>query len=299
VIAALPQLFGYGDRSLTASPDVGRTLYLCKGIAARQTVRLLSMQASAIRRCATLNDRTGCSGPAICLIVSSSVANENRMGSCCIRLTSLDTPILTDRLGANMIHRATSHFGQCALCREERVLRDSHLMPKWVYRRLRRATGNDGSPVFVSRGAAVQTSRQVTKHLLCDDCENRFGTREDYVAGMTEVDSGGKIKLAHHVSRQDSPSGRLVSISSTVETDQITYFAASIIWRACVMGHGCRLGRYEADFRSYLLGEAEFPSVAAISMAILETPETNLIKPVYWTTLPTSKRAGGYGCTDS
>lgn len=161
-------------------------------------------------------------------------------------------------------------IGTCALCQKKADLQDSHLIPKWAYKRVCEADPEGAkAPVCVADGNAILSNRQTTQHLLCADCEQRFSKCEDYVARLTELDNG-RIKLFGNITRLDTPEKVLASLNKDVEADQIAYFAASLIWRACVMKRGCRLGPYEQKFRQYLLGNTKFPPEAAISVGLFE-----------------------------
>src|SRR5262245_24834471 len=71
-------------------------------------------------------------------------------------------------------------FGQCGLCREERDLRSSHLLPAGVYAIVRRWTAGE-HPVFMTLGGSFFTDAEVQAHLLCDEHELLFSQRgEDW-----------------------------------------------------------------------------------------------------------------------
>lgn len=180
----------------------------------------------------------------------------------------------------------------CALCKNEADLVDSHLIPRWAYKRVLEADGGEEkAPVLVSAGAACYSNVQTTKHLLCTDCEGRFSKREDYVARLTRINEAGQPRIFDYVKRLDTPTGILAELSNDVDVESIAYFAASIIWRGCAMNLGCVLGPYEIQFRNFLLGVAPFPKDAVLSMGILEqTP--NILSPYGWVTEPTSTKAG-------
>src|SRR5579863_4191438 len=85
--------------------------------------------------------------------------------------------------------------GPCALCREERLLCDSHLLPKAIYRLMRDPDLKNPNPVHVVRdGAAVATSKQITDYLLCEECEQQFRRcGEDWA--MAQCYREGSFKL--------------------------------------------------------------------------------------------------------
>ncbi|MBI2306735.1 MAG: hypothetical protein HYU78_05470 [Rhodocyclales bacterium] len=161
-------------------------------------------------------------------------------------------------------------IGTCALCQKTADLQNSHLIPKWAYRRACEVDPGDAkAPVYVAGGNAVLSNKQTTRHLLCSDCEQRFSNRENYVAGLTELDNG-QIKLFRNITRLDTPKKVLASLNNELDGDQIAYFAASVMWRGCVMTGGCKLGLYEPRFRQYLLGTSGFPPEAAISVGLFD-----------------------------
>src|SRR5262245_63849308 len=72
--------------------------------------------------------------------------------------------------------------GVCALCRRQRELRDSHLLPAAIYKLLRDPQRPNPNPVMVTRKLAGTTSWQVKARLLCDECEQQFSRKgERYV----------------------------------------------------------------------------------------------------------------------
>jgi hypothetical protein len=107
------------------------------------------------------------------------------------------------------------------------------------------------------------------------------------VSKLTELDNG-QITLFKNIKRLDTPKKMLASLNVNADGDQIAYFAASIMWRGCVMTGDCKLGPYEPKFRRYLLGEAPFPSEAAISVGLFE--QSPNIDANGWVSEPTSTK---------
>jgi len=70
-------------------------------------------------------------------------------------------------------------IGECRLCEKTRELRDSHLMPKALYKITRKAAEADkqpnSNPVVITPAVALQTTKQVSDYLLCDQCEDILG----------------------------------------------------------------------------------------------------------------------------
>ncbi len=182
-------------------------------------------------------------------------------------------------------------IGTCALCEKKNAdLQDSHLIPKWAYRRVCEADpAKPRAPVNVVAGNAVLSNKQTTGYLLCAECEQRFSTRENYIARLTELENG-RIKLFSSISRLDTPKRKLASLSKDVDAEQIAYFAASVMWRGCVMTGGCRLGVYVSKFRQYLLDQAPFPREAIISGGLFE--ESPNFDTRGWVSEPASQKVG-------
>lgn len=182
--------------------------------------------------------------------------------------------------------------GTCSLCLKNTVLKESHLTPKWVYRRLRDAGSGKDDPVCIANGSAFMTSKQVKQILLCGECENLFSIREDYVARLTTIT--GISHLLKSVTIVDKSMRGAVEIDrDKIDTEKLSYFAISIIWRSCFITGGCRLGKYQDQFRKYLAGEGDFPSFAALTLTIIApTVETGIddLNNIY--TQPSSGREG-------
>lgn len=165
-------------------------------------------------------------------------------------------------------------------------------MPSWAYKRLQRfEEGQKDHPIRISNGTAIRTSKQVTKFLLCTDCEQKFSVCEDYVAKLTELDDGGVLTVMSFLDRERALDPGMAILKNDVDVGKLVYFAASIIWRSAVMydGDGCKLGIYAENFRRYLLGEDEFPRGASMAMVILE-PSEQMPKPYRYFTFPSSKK---------
>lgn len=165
----------------------------------------------------------------------------------------------------------------CALCLQERELKNSHIMPQGMYK----AAGRAGEPfesdlihADLMRGTAVRTSKQLKQKLLCESCEDKFSRLgEDYFArtcfqGVGSFDLRGEL---HGLISDEIVSGRKMWLESSAEsvlnTSAIKYFVVSILWRhsiCSVGGHASHykgmLGKkYEEQFRLYLVEEKSFP----------------------------------------
>lgn len=185
-------------------------------------------------------------------------------------------------------------IGVCELCREERELQDSHLIPAWAYRRIRESNKEQaGSIINVTTRGAFQTDKQYRKHLLCKSCEQRFGNIEGRVAKLTrhgarrgEIALHSKIKsILYHDSCQ------ACTFTDEQDGEDLAYFAASVIWRTYPIVGTCDLGAYEPEFRDFLLGRKPFPDNAAIVAGIYDISPTTDMRG--WMSVPTSGRMDG------
>ena len=173
----------------------------------------------------------------------------------------------------------SSVTGRCRLCHKVDYLCDSHLFPAALYRLLRSTTVTPRDPLVITTRSTFQTSRQVSEHLLCVDCEDKFRrSGEEWV--LRHCYRGGqRFALRDLVLKaellDDGPVARMYSTKSNLNIDSgaLTFFAASVLWRAAahtwqflrgVPGNPIRLGPYQESLRKYLLGQEPFPRSAAM-----------------------------------
>lgn len=162
-----------------------------------------------------------------------------------------------------MCHKSST----CALCLREADLMVSHLVPKAIYRRLKRGVASDlNSPVRVDavKGTSVLTDSQPTLRLLCFDCEQRFCQKSEDIV-VPELRSDGNFMLRDNHMRDTSI---LRSHDETPNTDlnreAYYYFAVSLAWRMSAANwrrpynNGYKkLGPFEEQVRQWLLGEGD------------------------------------------
>ena len=200
----------------------------------------------------------------------------------------------------------TNTVGVCALCRVLGNLHDSHFLPKGLYRLLRKVSKRENShPLRLVDGDRKQTSQQAREYLLCADCETRF-------------DRGGESWMLRHLYRGRgvfrlraivqacpplySESGITMHSAESLpkgSIGQIVYFSASVIWRASICDwwaadkkyEALSLGSYQEEFRSYLLGQGEFPQAAVLTVVL-----SSLERPVIAFNFPVPSRLDGCRC---
>jgi hypothetical protein len=166
-------------------------------------------------------------------------------------------------------------IGRCRLCLTQDVqLRDSHFMSAGFYKLARDESRSNPNPVLINEDVSLLSSEQATAYLLCGKCEERFnGGGETWVlknCWHSEVDFPLRFNLlAISVSPLSTPGFRIFESarSEAIDAARLTYFGASIFWRASVHDwvlmrrHPKRLelGPYEEPLRLFLLELAGFP----------------------------------------
>lgn len=169
--------------------------------------------------------------------------------------------------------------GTCRLCLRGGVeLCDSHIVPKFGYKRIRPPSG--GGPVSFDGKTALQTDRQVTEHLLCRVCEDLFMKVETRWAPL--VYGEGKFPIQDKLGKQAGTAPVVAHELGSVSRGDAIYLAASVVWRGSVCSElPPSLGKYEEEFRLFLLGKREFPSNAEVTMGILGTRRTQGVPEMY------------------
>jgi hypothetical protein len=173
--------------------------------------------------------------------------------------------------------------GTCSLCLKTRELRESHFLPKALYRLILARGNRNPHPVRLTSKGREQTAFQATHHLLCADCETRFDQNgENWVMKHCYRGRGVfrlRSILEATAALEASANFQVYSASSapTVNVEQLAYFCTSVLWRAAVRDwcienrkyEAISLGeRYQEQIRRYLLGEGGFPVNAALCVVL-------------------------------
>jgi hypothetical protein len=189
--------------------------------------------------------------------------------------------------------------GTCRLCRAQSIeLQDSHIVPRWAYKRLHADRGNP-TPVMLGGGIAIQRPKQYSEYLLCRPCEERFGDNENSVSRvLCQADGHAPYKdLVGDVVASDSATPLRAALPGRLNLQELLYFAASVIWRASVSTviENCNLGpRYNDEFRHYLLGSGAFPCNAACVLTLHDRPLASGFELGRFFSIPSSERHVGY-----
>ncbi|MEL7483214.1 MAG: hypothetical protein AAFN41_02550 [Planctomycetota bacterium] len=155
------------------------------------------------------------------------------------------------------------------------MLRNSHVMPAWTFRRIQKLAGRPDNVVTMSEERAILSNDQHREYLLCHDCEGRFNPWEQYVASITWK-GRSRFRALDLVEAIPTIDDDVRSASAELDTAAIIRFGVSVFWRASVSSRvpNFHLGpQYEEQARLFLLGEAEFPPKARLVITLLTPPE--------------------------
>ncbi|HEY2903516.1 MAG TPA: hypothetical protein VGL59_23230 [Polyangia bacterium] len=188
-------------------------------------------------------------------------------------------------------------------------LQNSHILPKWTYRRAfddSRANGLP-NPVVVEGDTAIQTSRENKEPMLCRDCEQRLSPDENYVSRIAYQDDGSlgltRMMTSTPMLKLQLPDGRGHFRAAKIESldgPAIARFAASVFWRAHVATRqkvdSLKLWNPQAEaLRLFIRGEAPLPPRSCFSLVV--TVDGEQLTSVHSTTssVPASGRRGHDG----
>lgn len=121
----------------------------------------------------------------------------------------------------------------CKLCGRTAELHDSHIIPRWTYKRTIKTGGGDPNLVTIVDDVARRGGKQLSEHMLCTSCESIVERAEGYLAKITlqEDDRFPALEAAVALSDESSP-GILVADVSSLDLAAIEHFAISVVWRA-------------------------------------------------------------------
>ena len=179
-----------------------------------------------------------------------------------------------------------TQFGTCALCCEpNKILQDSHLIPRAVYEVCRTPDLKNPSPVIVTKKVVLQAPHQISDYLLCKNCENRFNSRgESWILARLPRDGVsplyGALSKLQSVGSYGEDRLYVTAGCPDIDTQKLVYFAMSVYWRASVQRWkhlggevGIQLGKYEEPLRKWLMDEDSFPRNMAIVVCIPPSPQ--------------------------
>jgi hypothetical protein len=197
-------------------------------------------------------------------------------------------------------------LGTCGLCLQHKELQNSHLLPAALYKQLKDpSAGANDNPVLVTNERVFTSSRQVSSHFLCADCELRFSVNgENYVLTQSAKRDGSfnlrdALQTVSPLNDYKKDGFALYDVQGLLgaKLGQYLYFAASVFWRASAhtweIG-GAQVGKislgdkYQEQFRLYLLGQSTFPQNARVYVHVASDRQI----PLTVATVPTTVRIG-------
>jgi hypothetical protein len=169
-------------------------------------------------------------------------------------------------------------IGPCALCGTVGPLKLSHIIPRWMYRRLLHTSPSRPASSLIRADpharSATFSSKQDYERLLCGKCEDRFGVWEAYASKVAVQQDGTFPALEQTTDIWLPPATKIWSVGSgaALDCDAIARFAVSVVWRSGVSSRRPRveLGAYEPVVAAYLLGTAPFPPAATLLVQFFE-----------------------------
>jgi hypothetical protein len=180
----------------------------------------------------------------------------------------------------------------CRLCLEVRQIQDSHILPKWVYRRMVARRNADApppvaQPIRLDGRTAVATNTQPREHLLCSACEQRLGLWDDYASRITRQRDGRFPALDDAlVGEVMEPGGLRLGVAPDIDGEQLTRFVCSVLWRASITSwrdfDQVSLGPFEERFRRFLIGEGSLPDEARLVLKLLSPADDLPVDQMAW-----------------
>jgi hypothetical protein len=171
----------------------------------------------------------------------------------------------------------------CALCKEQKTLVDSHVVPKFF---LRAVTSEKGQrKVFVMKFGDKPGSREVQegsferhdgliRKLLCSECDAKIGTWEGYARNVLYGNCPGpdikKREIGKSIADQLGPHNAKLKdfrdcCQTSVDYKKFNLFELSILWRAGLekktWGKDVNLGPFQEDLREHLLNDIPGPAL--------------------------------------
>lgn len=158
--------------------------------------------------------------------------------------------------------------GVCRLCEQAAELKDSHIVPKFVFDWMKRT----GTPYFRVSGRPNKREQDGRKyHLLCGECEQRFSLREGWFSENIYIP---------YLER---------AVTSFRYDPSLYYFLLSVLWRALQDGlprlpgdhpYLQRLLLAEYEWRAYLMGGPVPPTCRDVHLFLADIGTTGESQPV-------------------
>jgi hypothetical protein len=174
--------------------------------------------------------------------------------------------------------------GICPLCREQKPICLSHLIPEGMYKYIWQG---DRPPIIYTSKEVGASEEELTAYLLCQDCENLLNRDGENWLLPKLAQWGGTFPLHDMVTKceldWEHRLFRIYACGDKIAFRKITNFVIGVFWKAAVHPWGTgrthpriELGKYREEFRKFLNHEAPFPKHVHIK-AVVAPPEKALI----------------------
>jgi hypothetical protein len=183
--------------------------------------------------------------------------------------------------------------GICPLCQLEKDLVDSHFLPAASYKPLHGSGLKVNEPMVLTSKRIFQSSRQITAHAFCADCEDRFdrngeGWVLNKLANLSTFPLRDMITAAPPLIDEGDFKAYSCDSVPGFRLDCIVHLAVGLFWKSAartwnmIDGPAPRiqLGPYEESVRQFVLGTGAFPkNVCLVAYVDLSSPPLIAVTP--------------------
>ena len=155
----------------------------------------------------------------------------------------------------------------CRLCRGSAPLRDSHIIPEFVYKPVY-DTKHRAAALDLRRASIPYAQKGLRERLLCNECEQKFGRWEDTFCRFWKPET----RFAPPITQPDF-------CVFGFPYDAFKLFHLSVLWRAGVAKSKAfrlvKLGPHEIRLQNILLSEqSPINSIYPVSACVLRHPRS-------------------------
>jgi len=164
----------------------------------------------------------------------------------------------------------------CGLCLKEKELRESHLIPKSIYKAIRNSFPDEEGGILIGRTIDKHikyTDYQIKNHFLCNECEGILSKYGEVIVSPECHHGKNKFRLLDKLNSEtprhdfEDQIWYIPDDKSAINTKAYLHFGASVFWRASAGNWKDGIGkyknalgsRYQEELRKFILGETSFP----------------------------------------
>lgn len=164
----------------------------------------------------------------------------------------------------------------CALCKQDKTLQESHLIPAGVLKKVGFAHDSKRAVALMDSDALYYQSRQAKKKLLCSECEKtlNFGGERDVIPKLFHKDG---FELLDDIRlRSDYRDSGQITIVEGFDFSAHLHFLLGYLWKESITEwqmlpeNTCygALDTYNEGIERFLLGQAEIPDNFRIAVIV-------------------------------